>query len=229
MMIVHLMASPFFGGPERQMVGLARHLPASYESAFLSFAEGGACRALLDQARAHGFEAVALDHNYPHWQRAAREIAGHLRRLKADVLCCSGYKPDIIGWRAARQAGIPVVSVSHGWTAATIKVRLNEALDRRVLRWMDHVVCVSAAQAVKVRRAGVSPERVTVIRNAIDAAAGEPDPSYRHRLREFFAVPPERIVGAAGRLSPEKGFGQLVEAAAIVGRSDPGVGFVVFG
>lgn len=229
MMIVHLMASPFFGGPERQMVGLARHLPASYESAFLSFAEGGACRALLEQARAHGFEAVALEHNYPHLQRAAREIAGHLRRLNADVLCCSGYKPDIIGWLAARRAGIPAVAVSHGWTAATLKVRLNEALDRRVLRWMDHVACVSAAQAVKVRRAGVPPERVTVIRNAIDAVARAPDPIDQHRLREFFATPPERIVGAAGRLSPEKGFDQLVEAAAIVRRTDPGVGFVVFG
>ena len=229
MMIVHLMASPFFGGPERQMVGLTRHLPASYESAFLSFAEGGACRALLDRARNYGFEAVALEHNYPHLQRAAREIAGHLRRLRADVLCSSGYKPDIIGWLAARRAGIPVVAVSHGWTAATVKVRLNEALDRRVLRWMDHVVCVSAAQAVKVRRAGVRPERVTVIRNAIDAPGSEPDPVYRQRLRAFFDVPPERIVGAAGRLSPEKGFDQLVEAATIVGRTDPEVGFVVFG
>lgn len=212
------------------MLGLARHLPTPYRSAFLSFAEGGACRALLEQARRHGFEAVSLDHNYPHMRRAAREIAGHLRRLKADVLCCSGYKPDIVGWLAARRAGIPVVAVAHGWTAATLKVRLNEALDRLVLRWMDRTVCVSEAQAVKVRRAGVAPERIVVIRNAIDAAVGgEPDPMDAQQLREFFAVPPERIVGAAGRLSPEKGFDQLVEAAAIVGRADPGVGFVLFG
>lgn len=230
MMIVHLMASPFFGGPERQMVGLAQHLPALYQSAFLSFAEGGACRALLDQARHQGFETVALEHNYPHVHRAAREIAGHLRRLNADVLCCSGYKPDIIGWLAARRARIPIVAVSHGWTAATIKVRLNEALDRLVLRRMDRTVCVSEAQAVKVRRAGVPPERIVVIRNAIAAEAlGEPDPIYQQRLRELFAVPPARIVGAAGRLSPEKGFDQLVDAAAFVGRTDPGVGFVLFG
>jgi glycosyltransferase involved in cell wall biosynthesis len=230
MMIVHLMASPFFGGPERQMLGLARHLPASYQSAFLSFAEGGACQAFLDQAHQHGFEAVALDHNSPHVLRAAREIAGHLCRLKADVLCCSGYKPDIIGWRAARRAGIPVVAVAHGWTAATLKVRLNEALDRLVLRWMDRTVCVSEAQAVKVRRAGVAPDRIVVIRNAIDAASlGKADALDTARLREFFPVPPERIVGAAGRLSPEKGFDQLVEAAAIISRSDPGVGFVLFG
>ena len=55
----------------------------------------------------------------PHFLRAADEIAEHLRRLGADVLCCSGYKPDLIGWLAARRAGVPVVSISHGWTAAT--------------------------------------------------------------------------------------------------------------
>jgi glycosyltransferase involved in cell wall biosynthesis len=184
----------------------------------------------VDQVRSQGFEAVTLDHNYPYLRRAAREIAGHLQRLKADVLCCSGYKPDIIGWLAARRAGVPVVSVSHGWTAATLKVRLNEALDRLVLRRMDRTICVSEAQAVKVRRAGVSPERVAVIRNAIETQAPvEPDPAYRQRLREFFPAPPERIVGAAGRLSPEKGFDQLVEAAALVSRTDRSVGFVLFG
>ena len=41
--------------------------------------------------------------------------------------------------------------------------------------------------------------------------------------------PPARIVGAAGRLSPEKGFEVLADAAARVHRRDPSVGFVVFG
>jgi glycosyltransferase involved in cell wall biosynthesis len=39
----------------------------------------------------------------------------------------------------------------------------------------------------------------------------------------------QRIVGAAGRLSPEKGFGVLVDAAADAVRADPGLGFVVLG
>ena len=41
MRIVQLMASPFVGGPERQILGLARALPASYQTTFLSFAERG--------------------------------------------------------------------------------------------------------------------------------------------------------------------------------------------
>ena len=62
--------------------------------------------------------------------RATAEVAQWLVKLKADILCCHGYKPDLIGLAAARRVGIPVVSISRGWTGATWKVRLNEALDR---------------------------------------------------------------------------------------------------
>ena len=39
--VVHVTASTFYGGPERQMCGLARSLPPDYRTVFLSFAEGG--------------------------------------------------------------------------------------------------------------------------------------------------------------------------------------------
>src|SRR3954466_15253420 len=103
MNIVHLMASPFLGGPERQALGLAQALPAGYRTSFLSFAERGHARPFLQRARADGFEAIELKENFPHLGRAIAEVAGELRRLKADVLCCSGYKPDLIGWRGARR------------------------------------------------------------------------------------------------------------------------------
>ena len=230
MIIAHLMASPFFGGPERQMVGLARHLPATSTSVFLTFAEHGKCRALLDQVRQHGFEGLALEHNTPHVCAAAREVAGQLRRVKADALTCSGYKPDLIGWLAARRVGIPVVAVAHGWTAATLKVRFYETLDRLMLRWMDVVVCVSEAQGERVRRARVLESKIVVVRNAVAADAfADPNPDYGDLLRAFFKRPPKWIVGAAGRLSPEKGFDQLVEAAGLALREDPDIGFVHFG
>src|SRR2546421_10347482 len=63
MNIVHLTASPFFGGPERQMLGLARSLPAPFRSSFLSFPERGLCQPFLDEAGRHGFAAEALAHN----------------------------------------------------------------------------------------------------------------------------------------------------------------------
>lgn len=230
MHVAHLTASPFFGGPERQLLGLARALPVSVRSTFWSFSERGHCRPFLDELARHGFEGHALEHNSPRLPAMVREVADQLRAAQADVLCCHGYKADLVGLLAGRRAGVPVVIVSRGWTGATWKVRLYEALDRRCLRYADRVVCVSEGQAAKVRRAGVPEDRLRVIRNAIDAERfGNPEPGGRAFLQGFFPKPPRLLVGAVGRLSPEKGFCHLVDAAAHVAAALPDVGFVVFG
>lgn len=229
-MLVHLLASPFLGGPERQVLGLARALAPEYRTAFLTFYERGLSQPLVAECQRQGFEAITLQQNAPRFRRAASEVAEHLRHLEADVLLCSGYKPDLVGWLAARQVGIPVVAIAHGWTSATWKVRFNEFLDRVVMRWMDAVVCVSAAQAEKVRRAWIPQRKIHIVRNAIDLERfTEVDEGARDELRSFFDCAPARVVGAAGRLSPEKGFEQFIEAASLVLRSQPDVGFVVFG
>ncbi len=265
MVVVHLTASRFFGGPERQMLELGKALPTEIRSVFVSFAETGLCQTFLDKVRQDGFEAIALRYDTPRLLAAMRELVGVLRSAGADVLCCHGYKAGLLGLVAARRIGIPAIAVSRGWTGENFKVRIYEALDRRVLRWMDKVVCVSEGQAAKVRKAGVREDKITVIHNAIRPERFEnPDPAYREQLRRMFGAEkrsvvsgqwseqegPDIIVGAAGRLSPEKGFGVLIDAAAEVLKSSrhtpcaaptshaprpsplaplPSIGFVLFG
>jgi glycosyltransferase involved in cell wall biosynthesis len=230
MNVVHLTASTFHGGPERQMLGLAHSLPETDQTLFLSFAEGGRCRQFLSTARHHGFEAIGLTHDKPRLWAAVREIAAYLENFGADVLCCHGYKANILGRMAARRRKIPVVAVARGWTGESFKVRLYERLDRFHLRWMDQVVCVSESQAARVRRAGVRPDRIRVIYNAIDPSRfREPDERYRAKLQRYFRQPRTHIIGAAGRLSPEKGFSVLVSAAERVLAEHPSTGFVLFG
>jgi glycosyltransferase involved in cell wall biosynthesis len=231
--LVHLTSSTFFGGPERQMLGLARAMPGHVRTTFASFPEGGRSAAFLDQVKAHGFPAVALASDFPRVRAVLRELTALLRDTGCDVLLCHGYKAHVLGRLAARRVGIPAVAVSRGWTGETGKVKLYEWLDRRHLRFMDHVVCVSDGQAVKVRKWCRVPEsRLTVIRNSARLAAFETrDDSARARLLSFFPRGSglSQIVLAAGRLSPEKGFGVLVEAAATVCRDNPAAGVVLFG
>jgi glycosyltransferase involved in cell wall biosynthesis len=230
MVIVHLTSSTFFGGPERQMLGLANSLATDHQSVFLSFSEGGRCRAFLEAVRRQGFAVQELEHDTPHLGLALRDLTAHLRRVHAAVLCCHGYKANLLGRLAARRLRIPAIAVSRGWTSESLKVRLYEALDRWHLRWMDRVVCVSEGQAQRVRQAGVPAGRVLVIHNAIQSERfQEVEHSRRQMLEGFFAQPPSYLIGAAGRLSPEKGFDVLIESATHVVQQSPSVGFLLFG
>jgi len=230
MNILHLATSPFFGGPERQMLGEALNHSGIFRSVFVLFPDKGKSAEFRRQLQTHGLETSVLTRDRPHVAAMVQELALRLGELGASLVCCHGYKADLVGLLAARRAGVPVMAVSHGWTAETWKVRVYEALDRLCMRRMDRVVCVSEGQAVKVRHAGVRPDRVVVIRNAIQPDRFDhDDPADRGRLEAMFPHALKRIIGSAGRLSPEKGFGVLVEAAAIVTRSDPGVGFIHFG
>jgi len=228
--VVHLAASEFLGGPERQMLGLAESLAPDVASLFVSFARGGGCRAFLDEAQRRGFPVAGLKHDKPRLMALWRELTDVLRTWRADVVCCHGYKANLFGLLAGRRLQMPLVAVSRGWTGETFPVRLYEALDRLLLRRMDRVVCVSRSQAERVRRAGVPESKLTVIPNAIRAERfDQPDGQYRLRLQQLFPSPPAKIVGAAGRLSCEKGFDVLIDAAADAARADPSVGFVLFG
>jgi glycosyltransferase involved in cell wall biosynthesis len=232
MHLVHLTASTQFGGPERQMLGLADHLRPGVRTTCVSFREGGRCGDFLREAADRGQGAVEIAHDTPRLRAAARELTALLGDRSADVLLCHGYKANLVGRVAARRVGIPAVAVSRGWTGESAKVRVYEALDRWHLRFMDHVVCVSDGQAAKVMRAGVPADRVSVIRNsARPEAFANPDPRFRAKLVAHFPgdAMVRRVVVAAGRLSPEKGFAVLVEAAAQFLAADPGAGVVLFG
>jgi glycosyltransferase involved in cell wall biosynthesis len=232
MHFVHLTASTFYGGPERQMLGLADHLPADCRTTVACFREGGRGGEFLRATAERGHDAVGLANDTPRLLAAAGELAGLLRDRGAGVLFCHGYKANLVGRPAARRAGIPAVAVSRGWTGENRKVRVYEWLDRRHLPLMDRVVCVSAGQAARVRRAGVPADQVTVIRNAARPEAFDtPDPAARRELLAQFAPDAgvSRVVVAAGRLSPEKGFDVLVEAAGRFLRADRRCGVVVYG
>ena len=230
MNVVHLTDSPFYGGPERQMLGLSVMLPESIRTTILCFRDHASCVPFLEQLEDRGIVARMVTAANPFFLRMIDDVAGELQRECADILVCQGYKAEVLGWIAARRVGIPVMSVSRGWTAHTWKVRLYEALDRRILRRMDAVVCVSAGQAAKVARAGVRADRLHVVADSVDparfrggSAAG------RATLQSLFPTPRSVLVVGIGRQSPEKGFDQLVDAARILSHDFDSVGIVLIG
>lgn len=230
MRLVHLTSSTFYGGPERQMLGLAEGLRGRAESFFLSFAEGGQCQDFLSEAHRRAFFADQLQYDTPHLIAAFGELKHRVAELEADALLCHGYKAIMLGRRAARSLRLPAIAVSRGWTAENWRVRLYESIERRELRQCDAVVAVSAGQAEKVRTAGVPEHKINIIRNAARASAfRSANPIGRARLAALAPTSGEFLIMTAARLSPEKGINVLIDAAHRVLDHHPGARFIVFG
>src|SRR5262245_42749767 len=116
MNVIQLTASTFHGGPERQLIGLARALMPEVRTVVLSFAEGGRADALVEAARSQRIEADTLAYDTPHFRAATCELTERLAAEGAQLLCVHGYKAGLLGRIAARRAGIPIIAVSRGWT-----------------------------------------------------------------------------------------------------------------
>ena len=177
--VLHLVASPFLGGPERQMIGLSRAQRGAERTVFLGFPEGTRLRRAAAPG-GHRVPPAGLD-GAPAPAVGARGRGLDPRGSRPDVVITHGYKPDLVGLLATRRTGVPLIAVAHGWTGATFRVRLNEAIDKLLMRRARRVVAVSARQGERVKEAGVRPDRVVVVRNAIDPsrfpAPGCGDPS----------------------------------------------------
>lgn len=133
-------------------------------------------------------------------------------RAGATVVQTHGYRPSAIvrslralGWYRGGWVGF-----YHGATAEDWKVRLYDALDRRLLRSADQVVVMSRPQLALFEELGARAALVfnaVLDEGAVSGAQGEAP-----------LLPPTAVprLAAVGRLSPEKGVDVLLEAAAML-------------
>ncbi len=129
MRIVHLTASTFYGGPERQMS--VRSVTPDHQTAFLSFAEGGRCHRSSASVRSKGLKPSRPEGRYALFWRRGREIdeqtaAGDGRAV------CHGYKANLLGGKPLGGGACRSWPSREGWTGECLKVRVYERLDRLI-------------------------------------------------------------------------------------------------
>ncbi len=250
--VCHLIASNFAGGPEKQIIELSKRLPAhGWDVVIGSFREGRPSVEIIENAKACDIPTFLIQTRSPYSLAAVSQLRRHLARFGADILITHGYKPNLVGWLAAKRPvrseaqpnqgrhhtgpkRVIQAAVVRGYTAENRKVRTYETLDRWVLKKLEHVICVSHATKRLMAGQGVKDERLEVIHNAVDCGpergTGYEAPYQPVDLHAEFALPADaQVVVAAGRLSIEKGHRYLVEAMRQLKDREPRVHAVILG
>jgi glycosyltransferase involved in cell wall biosynthesis len=230
--VAHVIATNFFGGPEKQIIEHLRRLdPSVYSGAVLSFLEDGRENQILNQARMAGIDQQGIPMAGPFDIRAWLRLRNCVRSRSSDLLCVHGYKSTVMGAWIHKTLGIPTLAFSRGYTAENLKVALYQYCDRIALRLLNGVVCVSDGQRQKLETMGVRPKRSWVVHNAVRAPETLPDfHGIRLEVCRRLALPADALLCvSAGRLSPEKGYADLLRAIAEIGDRAPGWYYVLCG
>jgi glycosyltransferase involved in cell wall biosynthesis len=229
--IIQLRSSAFLGGPEKQILGFARAMKGDgLRHVVASWAVPGRENPLLHAAEEAGISTCPLAIRRPFDPRDVLEFAHAIRRAKASLVVAHDYRADAVGLAAAKLCRVPLVIHARGWTAHTRRVRLYEALERKLFPLADLVVAVSEAKRRELLRLGVPPNRAITVHNCVEVAEASPSASaHQAWARRQLGLPTDvPVVGSVGRLSAEKGHQYFLEAAAILARDTRAV-FVLVG
>ncbi len=150
--------------------------------------------------------------------RSGMNLAGAMKILKYasneefDVLHSHGYKANILlGFLPRQMRRMPLISTLHGWTATTrySALAVYGWLDRTSLTYHDAVVAVSETMLEDGRIPAAVRRKLILIPNGIPVVV---DATAQDDTVDFCSQ--GFVIGAIGRLSPEKGFEYLLDAVA---------------
>jgi polysaccharide deacetylase family protein (PEP-CTERM system associated) len=231
--ILHLRASNFVGGPEKQLFSHAKSaVDYPFEIILGTFVSESEGNEFIAAAEKNQLKSLVIPNQLAGRGNSLSCLVKAIREQRIDLLCTHGYKADVVGELAARQAGIPVAVFLRGWTGEDWKVRRYEALDRLFLPLADRIVCLSDTQAKRISLRKRLAQKIRVVPNSVEVPeiSSEARLHARRELGGKFGLSPDaRIIAAAGRLSPEKGAAVFLQAVPDILRLHPSARIIFFG
>ncbi len=230
--VLHLTKSEGLYGAERVILNLLAHFGAErFDVRLATFVEDrDPHRELLEEAARRGIKTTAIRCRKRLDAQTWRELLRLLKANEIDVLHCHEIKSRFYGLLAAKQLKLPIVATNHNWIRKNFLVSVFESWDAFALRFFDRVIAVSEEVRQLMLKLGVPAQAMSVVANGIAGRELNHRRNGELNLRERWGIAShERVVGAVGRLSVEKGAKYFLEAAKIVLAKEPNVRFLLVG
>lgn len=159
---------------------------------------------------------------------AARRVAEHLRRWRADVVHCHLPLAGAVGRIAGRLAGVPVVYTEHNRLERYHT--LTRSLNRSTWRWQARAIAVSDAVASSIRANVGTSVRVDVITNGVDVARFDPARFDGIDTRARFGIPADApVIGTVAVMRVQKRLDDWLAAARLIRARRPDTQFLIVG
>jgi len=206
------------GGPDKTiLLGAAMSDPerAAVTVAYLRNEQDPAF-SVDDRARQLGVDYVDIRERHLLDLRAWRQLRQLVRDRRIDVVHGHDYKTNLIAlWLGVVTPARPMTT-AHNWSGRSWKERLvYYPADKRIARFFRAVIAVSAEVRDELRRCGTSADRIVTIPNGIDCRTFRRQPGLAPDVRRSLGLGTDAaVLGAVGRLGPEKRFDLLLAACA---------------
>jgi glycosyltransferase involved in cell wall biosynthesis len=213
------------GGPEKTiLLGAAQSDPAAWHVTVCYIRDvRDAVFGIHERAASLGVEYLEIPEKHSFDVSVLPALRRVVRERHIDIVHAHDYKTNLLVWLLRRLDGTAVMSTAHGWTGHSSRERsVYYPLDKWLLTRLPFVVAVSSQIRDELIRRGLPHEKCEVILNGIDHRHFRRDPARESGARAALGIAPgEFVLGAVGRLEPQKRFDLLIDAFATLHRDRP--------
>ncbi len=221
MKIVHLETGRHLYGGAQQVLWLLEGLAArDIDGLLVCPPDSGLDKA----ARERGVRVINLHCSGDLDLKFAWQLRQLLATEKPDVVHCHSRRgADFLGGQAARMAGVPaVISRRVDNPEASFLARLR-------YRPFQRIIAISENVALSLHNSGLNPDRVTIIRSAVNVDEINQTPNCDGFREEFKFDTDNFVIAIVAQLISRKGHRFLFDVIPNLRDTNPGIRIVVFG
>lgn len=222
--ILHLIDHYKIGGPGKTIINSFKYSERSefsiYVATFVPNADGET--EFTTELQRQGIPYLGLKDSRGLAPSNAIKLRRYIQEKNVVILHSHAYKSDIlvlmVKWITP---GLKVITTHHGWITNTVRQKCLMKLDLFLTRFFDGIIVVSKDLLCKIPQRVVTHKLCAMIHNAIvlDDYKAE---GGREAMRARLSVDKDETVFAVvGRLSPEKGCREMLQAFALVHEERP--------